>query len=380
LKTLEKKYEKQTKSSTSLFSHSIVRRDFLTKGLMLGTGVMGLSLLGGKFPAPTPTLHAQFPLAMTDQLHACTRATDGQLFHTIRFASSWQSFFGNVNAQESNGNSLRFSDVDCSGIGGNLHVTAIAKDGTIWHTIRFASSWQSFFGNVNAQESNGSLLRFSEVSCAGTANNNLHVTAIDQTGIIWHTIRFASSWQSSFGNVNAQESNGNSLRFSSVDCATIGDDLHVTAVDQTGIIWHTIRFSNGTWVSGFGNVNNQESNGSSLRFSNVGCAAIGDNLHVTAVDQNGTIWHTIRFSNGSWQSFFGSVNAQESNGSNLRFSDVDCANVGDNLHVTAIDQTGISWHTIRFSSSWQSSFGNVNAQESNGNSLRFSAIGAGGIV
>jgi hypothetical protein len=375
----EKKYEKQTKSGTSLFSRSIVRRDFLTKGLMLGTGVMGLGLLGEKLPSSHPIPH-QLPLAMTDQLHACVRATDGQLFHTIRFSNSWQSFFGNVNAQESNGSSLRFSDVDCSGIGGNLHVTAIAKDGTIWHTIRFSNSWQAFFGNVNAQESNGNLLRFSEVGCAGTASNNLHVTAIDQNGTIWHTIRFASSWQSSFGNVNAQESNGNSLRFSSVDCATIGDDLHVTAVDQTGIIWHTIRFSNGTWVSGFGNVNNQESNGGILRFSNVGCAAIGGDLHVTAVDQNGTIWHTIRFANGTWQAFFGNVNAQESNGSSLRFSDVDCANVGDNLHVTAIATDGIDWHTIRFSNSWQSSFGNVNAQESNGNSLRFSAIGAGGIV
>ncbi len=74
------------------------------------------------------------------------------------------------------------------------------------------------------------------------------------------------------------------------------------------------------------------------------------------------------------------MNAQESNGSSLRFSDVDCANVNDNLHVTAVATDGISWHTIRFANSWQAFFGNVNAQESNGSSLRFSAIGAGGIV
>ena len=379
MNTLEKKYEKYLNSSPLLFSRSILRRDFLTKGLMLGGTVMGLSLLGDKLPYSHPTPH-QLPLVMTDQLHACVRATDGQLWHTIRFANSWQAFFGNVNAQESNGNSLRFSDVDCSGIVGNLHVTAIATDGQLWHTIRISNSWQSFFGNVNAHESNGSLLRFSEVGCAGTANDNLHVTAIASDGIIWHTIRFTNSWQTSFGNVNAQESNGSSLRFTSVDCATIDDDLHVTAVDQNGIIWHTIRFSNGTWVSGFGNVNNQESNGGILRFSNVGCAAIGGDLHVTAVDQNGIIWHTIRFSNGTWQAFFGNVNSHESNGSSLRFSDVDCANVNDNLHVTAVATDGISWHTIRFANSWQAFFGNVNAQESNGSSLRFSAIGAGGIV
>ena len=38
---------------------------------------------------------------------------------------------------------------------GNLHVVGLTSDGKLWHTIRFANnSWQSSFGDVNAQESN----------------------------------------------------------------------------------------------------------------------------------------------------------------------------------------------------------------------------------
>jgi hypothetical protein len=37
----------------------------------------------------------------------------------------------------------------------DLHVVGATSDGKLWHAIRFASgSWQPFFGDVKAQESN----------------------------------------------------------------------------------------------------------------------------------------------------------------------------------------------------------------------------------
>jgi hypothetical protein len=201
-------------------------------------------------------------------------------------------------------------------------------------------SWQRRFLNVNAKESNGNNLTFVDVSCGGTATKKLHVCAVARSasgrfGQIWHTIRLANgSWVSQFGNVNDEESNGDTLRFYTVDCTTVGEDLHVCAVDTNGIIWHTIRLANGSWVPQFGNVN-KESNGGSLRFYSVGCAAIGGDLHVCAVttsEPHGQIWHTIRLADGSWQAQFTNVN-KESNGDTLRFFDVDCANVENQLHV-----------------------------------------------
>ncbi|GHO84945.1 hypothetical protein [Dictyobacter formicarum] len=389
---LERQEEGRSTSKMVLSSRSIARRAFFTKSLTIGASVIGLHLLDGHLHDAAAATATRQPSRTTNKdkalrttrLQACGRATDGRLYHTIRFPSgSWQSSFGIINDQESNGRFLRFIDVDCAGIVDSLHVTALERSGIIWHTIRFPNgTWEGAFGNVNDQESNGSALRFTNVSCAGTASNTLHVTALTRFGAIWHTIRFSNgSWQSSFGNVNDQESNGNALSFTDVDCATIGENLHVCAIDRNGILWHTIRFANGTWQSFFGNVNDQESNGKTLRFTSVGCASIGGDLHVTATDRNGVLWHTIRFSNGTWQSSFGNVNDQERNGRTLRFTDVDCANVADTLHVTAIDKGNVLWHTIRFSNgTWTPYFGNVNDQENNGKTLRFTDVGAAGAV
>ncbi|GCE06746.1 hypothetical protein [Dictyobacter aurantiacus] len=378
---------------------SIGRRALFTQGLVLGASVVGLHLLDGRLPVAEAAVAPRIPCweereiarwemseraIGTTRLQTCALGTDGRIYHTIRYpGGSWQPAFGNVNAQESNGGTLRFTDIDCGGALDSLHVTAVTRDGTIWHTIRLANgSWQPFFGNVNNQESNGKMLRFSDVSCAGTTSSKLHVAALTSMGTIWHTIRMANgSWQPTFGNVNNQESNGRLLHFTDVDCATVGENLHVCAINRNGTIWHTIRFANGSWQSSFGNVNNQESNGRLLRFTSVGCAAIDRNLHVTATDEKGVLWHTIRFANGSWQSSFGNVNNQQSNGGSLRFSDVDCANVAGDLQVGAVGLNKALWHTIRFANgSWQGATGNVNAQESNGGTLNFTSVGTAGTV
>ncbi len=47
--------------------------------------------------------------------------------------------------------------------------------------------------------------------------------------------------------------------------------------------------------------------------------------HVTGVNSDGELWHTIRFASGSWQPFFGDVKAQESNDPGLFYEDIACA-------------------------------------------------------
>ncbi len=141
---------------------------------------------------------------------------------------------------------------------------------------------------------------------------NLHLVGLTGDGKLWHTIRFANnSWQSSFGDVKAQESNDPGP-FTAVSCAGTGGDLHVVSLTEGGKLWHTIRFANGSWQSSFGDVNAQESNDPGP-FTAISCAAAGANLHVVCLTSDGKLWHTIRFANGSWQSSFGDVKAQESN-------------------------------------------------------------------
>jgi hypothetical protein len=267
-----------------------------------------------------------------DNLHVII-ATDindttnaGQLWHTIRFADgSWQPSFGNVKAQvPDNDPGSFYDDIGCAAAFGLLHVCGITTgDGKPWHTIRFADgSWQPFFGDVDAQVPRVPGAFFG-VDCAVVDNRNLQVVSItsgDPTANpedLYHTIRFVDgNWQP-FGDVKAQESN-NPGTFIGISCSAAGGDLHVIGTTSDGKLWHTIRFANGSWQPSFGNVKAQVRDNDPGPFSdNVSCA-VADNgdLHVVAATDvhnaanPGKLWHTIRFADGSWQSFFGSVEAQ----------------------------------------------------------------------
>jgi hypothetical protein len=262
------------------------------------------------------------------QLHVCGVTSDGGLWHTIRFqnSTSWQPSFGNVKGVESNDPGA-FVSVGCGSIVGGalderdagLHVCGVTSDGKLWHTIRFAngSGWQPFFGDVKGVESNDPGA-FVSVGCAGY--NDLHLCGVTTDGKLWHTIRFSeygkldsatsqvttypASWQPSFGDVKGVESNDPGA-FVSVDCAMTGEyNLHVCGVTSDGKLWHTIRFANGSgWQPSFGEVTATQA-GNPGPFSLVRCAAVGSDLHVCGITGDGTLWHTIRFADGSgWQPF-----------------------------------------------------------------------------
>ncbi len=136
----------------------------------------------------------------------------------------------------------------------------------------------------------------------GAIGADLHVCAVNAQGRLWHTIRFANSWQP-FGDVEGQTGEMGDLR--QVAAAAVGSDLHVCAVNAQGRLWHTIRFANGSWQP-FGDVEGQTGEMGDL--CQVAVAASGCNLHVCAVNAKGRLWHTIRFVN-SWQPF-GDVEGQ----------------------------------------------------------------------
>jgi hypothetical protein len=139
----------------------------------------------------------------------------------------------------------------------------------------------------------------------------------------------------------------------------------VISLTGDGKLWHTIRFANGSWQSGFGDVKAQESNDPGP-FTAVGCAGVGGDLHMISLTGDGKLWHTIRFANGSWQSFFGDVKAQESNDPGPFTDHISCAGTDSDLQFVGVTADGKLWHTIRFANgSWQSGFGDVKAQESN---------------
>jgi hypothetical protein len=158
------------------------------------------------------------------------------------------------------------------------------------------------------------------------------VLPVSAPGWAWHTIRLSDqSWQPFFGLIERNESN-NPGAFSAVSCGGVVDQLHVVGI-AGGQLWHTIRRSDQSWQSFFGLIEGVESNNPGA-FSAVSCAGVGDQLQVVGI-AGGQLWHTIRRSDQSWQSFFGLIEGVESNNPGA-FSAVGCGGVGDQLHVVGI--------------------------------------------
>src|SRR5688500_5661432 len=83
--------------------------------------------------------------------------------------------------------------------------------------------------------------------------------------------------------------------------------LHVVSIDASRNLWHTIRRIDGTWLP-FGDVRDVVlgENPGSLNpgtFDEVDCAGVGNDLHVCLRAGNQQVVHTIRRINGTWFPF-----------------------------------------------------------------------------
>jgi hypothetical protein len=118
------------------------------------------------------------------------------------------------------------------------------------------------FGDVGRQvllENPGSLDpgSFHFVSCAAETDGRLHICTA-ASGRLFHTIRRADGTWSAFGDVVAEITREHPgapapAAIGSVGCAVVGGELHLTAIDAAGVLWHTIRHGDGSW-SEFGDV------------------------------------------------------------------------------------------------------------------------------
>jgi hypothetical protein len=98
----------------------------------------------------------------------------------------------------------------------------------LWHTIRWPNGWQPW-GDVKAAVPGTPPSIASQVLGCASIGNDLHLVVVDDySGTIWHTIRFPTSWQSWTNVTNSVQGSGSEhLRPRVVPCASIGRDLHL---------------------------------------------------------------------------------------------------------------------------------------------------------
>jgi hypothetical protein len=212
----------------------------------------------------------------------------------------------------------------------SINVVATASTGPygrspIWHVAGGPEGrWPRF---RDASSAAGSDLVFVDVGCT-QAGSEFHLCATSEDGNIWHTIRHRDgSWQR-FGDVSSAAQSPGPI--SAVDCAAIGRELHVCVVDRAGGLFHAIRHNNfsdrrrATSWSPFSNVKRMAEHDPG-QFTDVGCVAIGDELHLCAITPPSGVWSAIRRGDGSWDQPF--VDVREMAGDPGDPYRVDCATV-----------------------------------------------------
>jgi hypothetical protein len=148
---------------------------------------------------------------------------------------------------------------------------------------------------------------------------------------LYHTIRNAEgSWQPTFGLVEDQVTGG-PAGFAAVGCAGVGEVMHLVGVGTDAQLYHTFRDATGGWQNDFGPVRDQVTGGPA-EFHQVSCAGTGAALQVVGLGADEQLYHTIRNADGGWQNYFGPVKDQVTGGP-AGFRQLSCGGTGDALQV-----------------------------------------------
>jgi hypothetical protein len=155
-------------------------------------------------------------------------------------------------------------------------------------------------------------------------------------GNLWHTIYHANGTWQAFDNVKAAVGGSSIGPATKVAVAAVNGELHLAVVtNDYGSLWHTIRHTDGTWQN-WGNVKAAVGgSGIGLVFS-ISVAAVNGELHLVVVTADNYLWHTIRHTDGTWQNW-GDVNAAVG-GRPLSLTDLQptATSVDGELHLAAI--------------------------------------------
>ena len=190
-------------------------------------------------------------------------------------------------------------------VAGRIQVAAIDGTGTVVHTVEQPDgSWQPW-GVVNAVWGTGSGQFFS--LSVTELNGELQMVGLTRAGEVVHTIRHADGWWSAWGDVMGQTGTPSPWGLP-IDVSAVGVNgaLQVAVVDnsQTGM-YHAIRYPDGYW-SRWGDI------GSQVHFNRAGFlgfmmggvdgAAVNGEFQLVfeSSDNRGSLYHTIRHANGTW--------------------------------------------------------------------------------
>ncbi|MDM7829881.1 hypothetical protein [Cellulomonas edaphi] len=189
-----------------------------------------------------------------------------------------------------------------------VHTFALVA-GNLWHSRNLGG-----FAHVHGPNNEG-IGDFTHVAAAGD-RSRVHVVGLIK-GNVWHGIwdpgpdGTRDEW-TGFNHLHGPNNEPHGRELVDVACAVAGStvheptgpggDLHVVAVLRGSTVWHNIRYPDGSW-QGFNRFVLPANIPYEVRWVRVAGTFRGD-LHCVFYLEGGTgpgLWHTIRFNDGTWQ-------------------------------------------------------------------------------
>ncbi|MFJ2575311.1 hypothetical protein [Kitasatospora aureofaciens] len=176
---------------------------------------------------------------------------------------------------------------------------ASSTKGQFFHGIRNVDGTWSGLGALGgvgtATQFNGS-----EEAIAAAPDGSSQVVGIGQDGNVYHTVRYSNgSWQP-WGALT--DASGNKMAASQVSISVGPDNsAQVLAVGADTVLYHAIRHSDGTWTP-FQALT--VADGSPMKAGRVSIAVGPDgSAQVLAIGGDGAVYHTVRAADGTWSGF-----------------------------------------------------------------------------
>lgn len=236
---------------------------------------------------------------------------------------------------------------------GILEHFALRSDGSVSYANRLPTGYWDSYTSVGGPGGNVTTIESVNVSAIDANDDNYadtHVIAVSN-GTMFHARRNTNGDWSGWGNASAAMQTGQSVsRVGMGGNVGLNGDMHVCAVGTNGAIYHGIRFGSGGWST----LNDTRPFiGDPGPMKSVDCAGVnGKDLHLTALTNSGAIYHAIRFADGTWQPLIGLAGAI----GGRPVDEIAIASIRGLLHVLAITDantnSAVLYHNIRRSTGW----------------------------
>ena len=225
---------------------------------------------------------------------------DGSIYHNIRYTDgSWQGW---VAVSGYNG-APAFSGPDCAITGlpdGDTQLAAIGVDGNVYHNIRYSDgSWQGWAPVAGS----GGQDRFhaTKVALAGLPDGSTQLVAYGTDGTLQLNTRAASGswrgWSTVPGADGAAAFTGSALAVAAMPDGS----TQILAVDEEGTVWHTVHGPDGSWQPWQGLPGPA---GAPMKATSVAITGLPDgSSQILVVGDDGNTYHNVRSPQGTWQGF-----------------------------------------------------------------------------